>query len=116
VERPDKAQENARMAAVGDYDSVLPLQALGVEPFVVAPGEETDVETLLRRLARSGYAVLFLVEDLYLAHRDAVEELNERESLAILPLPGSSGSKGSGFASVRKCVERAVGMDIFAVR
>jgi V/A-type H+-transporting ATPase subunit F len=104
------------MAAVGDYDSVLPFQALGVEPFVVAPGEEGGVDEILRRLSRSGCAVVFLTEGLFLLHRETVEELNEKTSLSVLPLPGAGGSKGSGFASVRRCVERAVGMDIFAVR
>jgi len=116
VEHPDKTSAQGRMAAVGDYDSVLPLQAMGVEPVAVAPEDEAGAADILRRLARNGYAVVFLTEGLFLRHEDTVEELNEKSSLTILPIPGAGGSKGSGFASVRRSVERAVGMDIFAVR
>ncbi|HBG14640.1 MAG TPA: V-type ATP synthase subunit F, partial [Synergistaceae bacterium] len=37
-------------------------------------------------------------------------------SMSIIPIPGIKGSNGIGIKSIRDSVERAVGMDIFAVK
>lgn len=100
------------MAAVGDFESVLPFQAVGVTPF----SPDNDLRDLLLRLAKEKYAVVFLVDDLYRDNLELVEEVNESYSMSIIPIPGIKGSNGIGIKSIRDSVERAVGMDIFAVK
>ncbi len=100
------------MAAVGDFESVLPFQAVGVTPFT----PENGLRELLVRLAREQYAVVFLVDSLYRDNQEMVEELNENYTMSIIPVPGIKGSTGIGTRTIRDSVERAVGMDIFSVK
>lgn len=102
------------MAAVGTFDTVLPFRAVGVDTFAT-DGEES-VETTLKRLAREGYGVVFVEESVYVSHSALIDELNLEYSTSILPIPGISGSLGTGLRAMRASVERAVGMDIFAVK
>jgi V/A-type H+-transporting ATPase subunit F len=110
--------ENLKMAAVGDYESILPFQAVGIDPFVAGQNGESDdqdLQPLLRRLLREQYAVVFLVDSLFEEHQEFVRELNEDYQISIIPVPGVHGSTGIGVEAIRESVERAVGMDIFSV-
>jgi len=104
--------KNLLMAAVGDFESVLPFQAVGVSPF----SPENGLRELLLSLAKEQYAVVFLVDSLYRDNQDMVEELNENYAMSIIPIPGIRGSTGIGISTIRESVERAVGMDIFSVK
>jgi V/A-type H+-transporting ATPase subunit F len=107
---------NLKMAAVGDYESILPFQAVGIDPYVAGQDDATeDLETLLRQLLREQYAVVFLVDNLFTANQEFIRELNEGYPISILPVPGVHGSTGIGVEAIRESVERAVGMDIFSV-
>jgi len=99
------------MAAVGDYESVLPFQAVGVEPYTPVD----DMRELLMDLVRKNYAVIFIVDALYEQHGEMFEEFNESHKVSIIPIPGLKGSTGVGIKLIRNSVERAVGMDIFEV-
>nr|WP_321503684.1 V-type ATP synthase subunit F [uncultured Dethiosulfovibrio sp.] len=101
------------MAAVGHYDTVLPFQAVGVRPFPVT-GDLLEAKSILERLAREDYAVVFVEEALFLEHQELISELNQEHSASIIPIPGIKGSLNVGLSAIRKNVERAVGMDIFA--
>lgn len=107
---------NRAMAALGDYESVLPFQAVGIEPHVLDGESEAKARTALSQLVQRRYAVVFIVEDWYERLRDLVEEINIKEETSIVPIPGLRGSKGLGFKSIKSSVERAVGMDIFSVK
>lgn len=102
-----------RMAAVGDYETVLPFQAVGVEP-VIPGNEEAEVRRILQRLAAT-HAVVFLMERWFEELRDLVEELNDTFPVSIIPIPDQRGSRGVGIRNIKKSVEQAVGMDIFSV-
>jgi V/A-type H+-transporting ATPase subunit F len=111
-------QGNLKMAAVGDYESILPFQAVGIDPFVAernGESDDQDIQTLLRRLMREKYAVVFLVDSLFKGHQGFIRELNENYPISIIPVPGVRGSTGIGVEAIRESVERAVGMDIFSV-
>ncbi len=106
------------MAAVGDYESILPFQAVGIDPFVAdqnGKSDDQDLQNLLRRLLREKYAVVFLLDSLFKAHQEFIRELNEDYAISIIPVPGVHGSTGIGVEAIRESVERAVGMDIFSV-
>jgi len=104
------------MAAIGDYEMVLPFQAVGVRPVVLDAAKRGHFEQILEELARENYAVIFIQEDLFVDFTKKVEEINDSYDTSVLPLPGILGSTGAGLASIRNSVEKAVGMDIFAER
>ncbi|MCF7935116.1 MAG: V-type ATP synthase subunit F [Synergistales bacterium] len=98
------------MVAAGDRDSVLPFQAVGVEPHVLDEGEALES---LRRLAAE-CAVIFLDENWFIELREEVNELNQTYPVSIIPLPNQKSATGIGSEMIRTSVEKAVGMDIFA--
>ncbi|MDR1731183.1 MAG: V-type ATP synthase subunit F [Synergistaceae bacterium] len=104
------------MAAIGDYEMVLPFQAAGVKPVVLNASNRGDFEHILEKLARENYGVVFIQEDLFIDFTAKIEEINDAYPTSVLPLPGLMGSTGAGLASIRNSVEKAVGMDIFAER
>ncbi len=101
------------MAAVGQYDTVLPFQAVGVRPFPV-DDEPGAARSLLERLAQEKYAVVFVEEALFIEHQALIAELNQEYLASMIPIPGIRGSLNVGLSAIRSNVERAVGMDIFA--
>jgi V/A-type H+-transporting ATPase subunit F len=111
-----KKEQSQPMAAIGEYETVLPFQAVGVKPMVLTEDNRADFPSILRRLANEKYAVVFIQEQLYLDFKENVDEINEEYALSILPIPGFTGSMGTGVESIRNSVERAVGMDIFSVK
>jgi V/A-type H+-transporting ATPase subunit F len=114
---PDNASTGAMpMAAIGDYEMVLPFQAVGIKPVVLDADKRGQFEQILENLAREHYAVVFIQEDLFVDFTKKVEEINDSYDTSVLPLPGITGSTGAGLASIRNSVEKAVGMDIFAER
>ncbi|MDR3264835.1 MAG: V-type ATP synthase subunit F [Synergistaceae bacterium] len=108
--------ESLPMAAIGDYEMVLPFQAVGVKAVVLDAAKRERFEQILEDLARERYAVVFIQEDLFVDFTKKVEEINDAYETSVLPLPGIMGSTGAGLASIRNSVEKAVGMDIFAER
>ena len=100
------------MAAVGSYDTVLPFQAVGVQPVPVETDEEAAEKISL--LARKEYGVVFVEERFFVAQTLLIDNLVQNHSTSIIPVPGIHGSLGVGLSAVRQSVERAVGMDIFS--
>ena len=99
-----------KIAVVGDYDSIYGFAALSLSVF---PAD--DRETLcavLRRLAESGYGVIYITESKAALVQDVIEEYRERRLPAVILIPGVSGNTGAGIAQVKKSVEQAVGSDI----
>lgn len=99
-----------KIAVVGDYDSIYGFAALGLSVF---PAD--DRETLcavLRRLAESGYGIIYITESKAALVQDVIEEYRERRLPAVILIPGVSGNTGAGIAQVKKSVEQAVGSDI----
>jgi len=103
------------MAAIGEYETVLPFQAVGVKPLIIKDENKDQFPEMLLKLAKQNYAVVFIEEQLYIDFAEKVNEINEEYTVSILPIPGLRGSMGTGVESIRNSVERAVGMDIFSV-
>lgn len=110
------SKKSAPMAAVGSYEGTLPFKAIGLDVVVVTDENRSSIGQILNKFAMSGYAALFLEETLYAEFQDVVDEVCNSEDISIIPVPGQSGSMGTGLASIRRNVERAVGMDIFGVK
>ena len=110
------SNQGSPMAAVGSYDSILPFKAIGLDVVEITEENRDSIGEIMNRFAIKGYAALFVEEALFLKYQQAVDEVNESTDMCIIPVPNQSGSMGVGLSSIRRNVERAVGMDIFGVK
>lgn len=107
------SKTRAPMAAVGSYESILPFKAIGLDVVVLTDENADSIGPVLYKFSNKGYAALFLEEEVFVKYRDIVDEINETTDMSIIPVPNQKGSMGTGLDSIRRNVERAVGMDIF---
>jgi V/A-type H+-transporting ATPase subunit F len=100
----------AKMAAVGERDVVTAFKAMGL---AVMPAEQADeASRAVHRLAREGYAVIFVTERIAAMIPETLGRYQSEPTPAIIPIPGSRGSVGLGMARLRANVEKAIGADI----
>ncbi len=99
-----------KIAVLGDRDSVLGFQTLGL---TVRPADTVEeAKTLLHTMAKEDYAVIYLTEQYAQYMGPELERYKDRLTPAIILIPGKEGPLGIGMAQVKKSVERAVGADI----
>ena len=91
-----------QIAVVGPKDAVLAFRALGV---TVAPAQEPEaVSQAIFRLAKEGYAVIFVTEEEAEGAREMIARFAAEPLPAIIPIPGASGANGFWHAGgARQC-------------
>ena len=94
------------MAAVGEYETVLPFQAVGVKPCIVKDDETSDVGAILLELAKAGFAVVFVQESFFVGHTRRIEELNDEYETSFIPIPGLKGSRFGIHSKQRRASSR----------
>jgi len=99
-----------KIGVIGDHNSVLGFKAVGLDTFSCVTAD--DARKTLSRLAKEGYAIIFITEGYAKDIRDAMEKYRYRQLPAVVPIPGMDGSYGLGAEILKKAVERAVGADI----
>ena len=99
-----------KIGVIGDRESVLGFQAVGLDVFPAGDAEEA--KKTLKRLAKEDFAIIYITEQFYQCMMKEVEEYTDSRLPAVIPIPGKDGSLGIGMTSVKKSVERAVGADI----
>lgn len=99
-----------KVGVIGDRESVLGFQAVGLDVFPAGDAEEA--KKTLKRLAKEDFAIIYITEQFYQYMMKEVEEYTDSRLPAVIPIPGKDGSLGIGMTSVKKSVERAVGADI----
>ena len=99
-----------KIAVLGDKDSVLGFRALGLDVYAAATVEQA--RTILHRLAKEGYAIIYLTEQLASGMSGDLARYKDELTPAIILIPGKEGSLGIGMANIKTAVERAVGADI----
>ena len=99
-----------KIAVVGDRDSVLGFQALGLSVFPTETVEQAR-QTVVQ-LAKEDYAILYLTEQLGQQLADLLARYQSQVAPAIILIPGKEGSLGIGMKNITSAVERAVGADI----
>ena len=97
------------IAVIGDYDSIYGFSTLGLDIF---PTAEAEAGQLLRRLAESGYGVIYITEELAAKLPGEIARYASVKMPAIIQIPGIKGNTGAGIEGVKKTVEQAVGSDI----
>lgn len=99
-----------KIGVIGDRESDLGFQAVGLDVFPAGDAEEA--KKTLKRLAKEDFAIIYITEQFYQYMMKEVEEYTDSRLPAVIPIPGKDGSLGIGMTSVKKSVERAVGADI----
>ena len=99
-----------KIAVLGDKDSVLGFRALGLDVFTADTAEQA--RPILHRLAKEGYAIIYLTEQLAAGLGAEMARYKDELTPAIILIPGKEGSLGIGMANIKTAVERAVGADI----
>lgn len=99
-----------KIAVLGDKDSVLGFRALGLDVFPAHNAEQA--RPILHRLAKEGYAIIYLTEQLAAGLSAEMARYKDELTPAIILIPGKEGSLGIGMDNIKTAVERAVGADI----
>lgn len=99
-----------KIAVLGDKDSVLGFRALGLDVYPAANADQA--RPILHRLAKEGYAVVYLTEQLAAGMSGELARYKDELTPAIILIPGKEGSLGIGMENIKTAVERAVGADI----
>lgn len=103
------------IAAVGDYESVLPFQAIGLKQFVIDdPNDDKKFREILIDIINKQYAICLVTEDIYEKFDSIIDELTRDNMLSVIPVPTLKYSTGFGSTQIKNWVEKAVGIDIFA--
>lgn len=104
-----------RIAAVGDYDSILPFQAIGLRQFAIDdPDDENRLREILLDLINKRFAICFMTEDLCRRYEQMIDDLTCDNMLSVISIPTLKYSTGYGTSQIRNWVEKAAGIDIFA--
>ena len=99
-----------KIAVLGDRDSVLGFKALGLDVSFVEDADSAREE--LHRLAREGYAIIYITEQLAKDLSAEIARYKDSVTPAVILIPGKAGSLGLGASALQSAVERAVGADI----
>lgn len=99
-----------KVAVVGDRDSVLGFRALGVNVFTAFEADET--RRIVDKLAKDGYGVIFITEQLAKLIPETIERYNNAVVPAVILIPSNQGTLGIGMDRINKNVEKAVGSNI----
>ena len=98
------------IGVIGDYDSICGFSAVGFKIFPVESVQQAKKE--LKRLADSGYGVIYMTEFYMENLQPDCEKYDEHTVPCIIPIPAFSGVTGFGESRLKRCVEKAVGSDI----
>ena len=101
-----------KVAVIGDKDSIYGFASIGLEIFPTDNADDASVT--LRKIADSGYGVVYITEQLAAQMQTELDRYRELPLPAIIPIPGVSGNTGLGMSNVSKFVEQAGGSDILS--
>ena len=101
-----------KIAVVGDKDSIYGFASLGLSIFPC--DDEEYASRTVRELAKGGYGVIYITEELFEKIPDEVDHYRDMPLPAIIPIPGVKGNTGIGMKNVSVSVEKAVGSDIIS--
>lgn len=102
----------AKIGIIGDKDSVLCFRAFGIDVYPVSVQEAEENRKIVNKLAREGYGLIFITEQVAQSIGDTIERYDKEMAPAIILIPSHAGSLEIGLGRIRKNVEKAVGINI----
>jgi len=98
-----------KIAVIGDKDSVLGFKALGLEVIFT---NDLNFEEVIDNLAKNKYAVIFVIEEMFMEKHNIISKYHDEVIPAIIPIPSNKGSLGIGMKNIKDAAEKAIGADI----
>ncbi len=102
--------KKAKIAVVGDQDSIMVFKALGFQTFYAT--EQKEIESTIHQLARDDYSLIYITEESAALAADTVALYKTSTFPVIIPIPGRNGSQGFGMKGIQDNIEKAIGADI----
>ncbi|MEE8836448.1 MAG: V-type ATP synthase subunit F [Eubacteriales bacterium] len=102
----------AKIAVMGDYDSIYGFSALGLSIFPIRDNDEEEASRIFRNLAENDFGIIYITEELAAVISREIAKYRDCPEPAVILIPGIHGNTGEGIAGVKKTVEQAVGSDI----
>lgn len=99
----------AKLAIVGEGDGILVFKAAGVAAFPVS--DEKEARATLRKIAHD-YQIIFITEELARRLADFLKLFDEEAYPVVLPIPSADSDGSYGKETLRRAMERALGVDI----
>ena len=101
-----------KIGVIGNYESICGFSAVGFDIFPAETVQQAKKD--LKMLAENGFGVIFIMEHYMEELRSDCEGYNEQTTPCIVPIPAYTGVTGFGELRLKRCVEKAVGSDIYA--
>jgi V/A-type H+-transporting ATPase subunit F len=99
-----------KMAVIGKAENITGFKAAGVEVFAVS--ESGEAKKVLFNIARKGYAVILLTEDLAADMAETLHKYKNQAYPAIIPIPTAKGSDGTGLKGIIEDADKAIGAEL----
>lgn len=101
----------AKAVALGEKHMILGFKGVGFE--VIPAQDAAELQAALGRLSRdSELSLVVITESLASESGEAIAEFRERSKAVLTVIPAHTGSKHVSFETMRKMVERSLGVDI----
>jgi len=101
-----------KIAAIGDYDFVMPLASIGVDTYAVGNGGDELVRTVEKVLAER-YALLVVSEDKFAAAEDTFSAVMDGPLPCVAVVPFTQEPSGEATRALNVMLKAATGIDIF---
>ena len=98
-----------KMAIVGNGDSIVAFSAGGIIPYSVDNAEQA--KKVISKISKD-YQIIFLTDELAIELGDVIQEYLASAYPIILTIPSAQGNNGYGMTSLKKAMEKALGVDI----
>ncbi|PIP13273.1 MAG: V-type ATP synthase subunit F [bacterium (Candidatus Stahlbacteria) CG23_combo_of_CG06-09_8_20_14_all_34_7] len=100
----------ARIGAIGENDVMLIFKAVGVDVFPVEKKE--DALHTLTKLAKEGYAVIFITESVAFTIDAEIIKYSSKMLPSIVVVPGLKERNNYALKRLRQSIIKAVGADV----
>ena len=101
----------SKIGIIGDNDSIQCFKVIGFELRPVMDSREQALNAL-KELKELDCSIIFVIEKYYVMLLDEIQKYDNDYSVAIISLPGRSGSDGTGMKMINTAVEKAIGSNI----
>ncbi|MGE3062794.1 MAG: V-type ATP synthase subunit F [bacterium] len=100
----------AKIGAIGENDVMLIFKAVGVDVF---PSEDRqDAAQTLAKLAKEGYAVIFITESIAASLDSEIKKHSSKMLPSIVVVPGLKERNNYALEKLRQSIIKAVGADV----
>ncbi len=113
MEVMEKNTGEYKIAVLGDRESILGFNALGMDTFMAE--DKITGSAYLDKLTLENYAIIYITEPLAELTQDKIDEYKDKTIPAIIPIPSLQGSTGLGMRQLRESVRKAAGLDLLDI-